>query len=247
MSGRRQSSFVEDTIVDFVCFIGIGAIVLGLILRLAFPPESQILIDSTIVATATSSSAITSDADPQPWLIDGAAVPRVVCRTPDDKLKAGTGFWLDEHRVAVASHVVSGRRCWVNGHPAPILLDDKRNDFAIIGGDNVGGVVAERSCAGPRAGELYYVTGYAGGQWLRILPVVATSLRSDHRDFNGAVVFYGGRRDISGASGGPIIGSDGVIYAMTEAVSWFDPPKVGPTTTLGRSLADTTLCRGKPA
>lgn len=239
MSERRPSSFVEDTIVDFVCLVGAGAIILSLILHWVFPVEPEISV-STSQAQAGSSEP---QRETHAWLVDGAAIPRVICRTAADEMKAGSGFWIDEGRVAVASHVISDRKCWVNGRPATVLLNDRDKDFAIITGINTTGVVAPRSCDGLQPGRTYLMAGYANGKFLRILPVIATSMRSKDPDYRGMVVMYGGRKDISGASGGPLIGHDGVIYGMIEAVSWFDPPAVGPTTVLGRSLADTALCQ----
>lgn len=185
-------------------------------------------------------TALTAISDANEKAVADSVVARIVCGLPDRQhIHIGSGVWIGPHLLVSADHVVSQTvGCAADGRPARMLREYGELDFAVLAGQNPGGLYAPFSCAGIQPGHSYEAVGYAFGfthlsraGWLALPGLVGDP------GFVGLARFLG--LSMPGMSGGLVYDRRSGLFAAIINATHGDPPEEA----WGRQLADTYLCQ----
>lgn len=178
-----------------------------------------------LVAPAMLSNA------PVPEAMPYAAIKLVRCGRA-----TGTAFQIGPDTLMTAQHVTANGPCSIDGEPVETVKENASLDYAILRGK--GSAVLRISCERPRKGRVYRGIGYAGGTYrmdARLTGKRGYFLNLRQLSLWGMSMFDG--NSIPGMSGGPILDSSGRVVALINAGNH------RLNSTLGRAMADTSLCR----
>lgn len=187
-------------------------------------------------------AAIAPPAEPSPYLIDEAVVPRIVCLDGKGGGSIGSGVRIAADMVVTAAHLIEGsKRCEVEGVAATVERIEPGQDIALLRVAKPAPLRAIAGCAPIEEGRVYLAVGYAEGfDMLRVQALTGTTARDRGQSeprLRGMMVFRG--TVTPGMSGGGIF--DQLTGAAIGIINvYFDK---GIMRALGRSFADTFVCK----
>lgn len=182
--------------------------------------------------------------DPSPYFLDTSTVVQASC---DDGW--GTAFYIGDGKFITARHVAlnTDKKGWPNAHchiggkPVRILqVGHGAVDYALVSAPFYPPYRAIVSCKPIVEGEVYFATGYAGGnEWPVTQRLVGTtSIERDSGAGEKENLFRGSTTE--GQSGGPVSDNDGLVRGIVSAGA-----DAGETTQMILEMADTPYCQAK--
>jgi hypothetical protein len=196
-----------------------------------------------MLALAIAAGVTATHAEPTPYLVDEAVVPRIVC-VRSGTASIGSGVRISAELVVTAAHVVDeGAACTVDGAAATLERADRGKDIVLLRVATPAPLRAIVGCGAIREGASYLGAGYAEGfDMLRVQALTGTSARDPGDQgaaLKGMVVFRG--TATPGMSGGGIFDErTGAAVGIINV--YYDN---GILRMLGRSFADTFVCERK--
>lgn len=187
-----------------------------------------------IAALSIVSASPPPEVDANGYFIPLDLVRQLKCYGTDGGV-TGSGTYIDGDLILSAYHVVSDRKCKVDGAAVETVYVNKAQDIAVVKTPYVAPSFITISCAKPKAGDEAFAVGFANGEAFVVQRYTATgTYRRGGKPFGGLAVFKG--TSFHGMSGGPVLDSKGQIIATLNAGN-------DSGVMLGRLMGETYLCR----